>query len=241
MSKQEGILIDAPYPLIWMANYPVTMGEITIPACEECGEPCRIDRKMCGCSAGHTLDPKKGARIIEFDEANPGVITEFDSEGGETVPFGLLPRENLVYFSLVDPCVNPVRFYTFDLRTGRFLVNQMPVGIAVTTPGQNSRDLQYISDASFVGKTIELFHHKHNEMVMSGRVIATKNEFDEIMAALELDPASTLISNIDAGYRYVFKKADESGPELIAEARLSVDCETHVPYLTSRIYPNEGT
>lgn len=237
MSNQEGILIDAPFPLVWMANYPISTKNLTVPTCGACGKPTRIDEDLCGCEADISFE---GASTFEFDPSAPGVITEYDSEGQETIPFDLLPRENLVYFTLVDPCVNPTRFYTFDLRTGRFLVNQVPLGLAITTPADHGRDLGYISDISFVGKKVELFHSKHVEISMGGRATAYRNEFDEIMTSLNLDPSSSSITNIVAGYKYVYQEASETDPRLVAEARLSVDCETHVPYITARIYEESG-
>lgn len=231
MDKKTGILIDAPFPLIWMANYPISQKSLIIPSCLSCGE---LAREKCACGGTEFGIGK----IVDFDENNPGVITEYDAEGQETIPFDLLPREDLVYFSLVDPCVNPTRFYTFDLRTGRLLVNQMPLGLAITTPSEHGRNLGYVSDSNFVGKKIELFHSKHVEMSLSGKIKTEKNEFDEIMAALDMGEEASTITNIVAGYSYEFSVATTSSPRLVAEARLSVDCQTHVPYITARIYPD---
>ena len=188
----------------------------------------------------HTTYQTCGSRDVSFETADGalvvplqyGVLNEFDEDGNEPLSFRYLPTDGLQVFGLIDPMVNPPTMYMVNLNTGNIEVGNVntgigiPIGVGIEFPTKSGANVVPISMVlERYGQGGDLIHYKH--ATHSGMANVRVVGGTPMIGRFDLDPGSQQITNITIGYKCRI-------PEWLCQVKISVECNTHIPFITTK-------
>lgn len=233
MSEGVGIYFSPKSPLVWYAQYHSDIKELKIPKCLKCNKLIKVKDynkiicDKCG-SFDITFEKDNGAKIIPINN----VLLEYDEKGESTIKYDYIPLDGLVNFGLLDPVT--YMSYGIEIQSGFITMRDfrnsgdmfyLASGINTDTKSSN---LIKVSDA-IINKEAEINLHYSKRAVLNGKMKVSVLNY-KLNTDFEMDPANFTIDNISVGYTCKIPGWD-------FEIILRIDCNSHVPYITSNATP----